>query len=325
MNRTAILLLLAALAGFSAPVPVIFDTDMGNDIDDALALAMLHSLESRGECRLIGVTLTNPAPTAAPFTQLVNRFYGRAGIPVGRSAAQRKEGASRKFLDATLEGAPANLRPAGGTTYEPAVPLLRRLLAASTGKVVLVQVGFSENLAELLDSKADSASPLDGAALVRQKVALVSAMAGDFTTDKPEFNVRINVPAARHVLQDWPTPVIVSGFEIGKVLLFPAASIEHDFAYAPWHPVAAAYRAYMKMPYDRPTWDLTAVLAAVRPQAGYFELSPPGNIAVDEQGRTAFRADAAGTRRYLVLAEAARARVLEALILLSSEPPGIKN
>jgi hypothetical protein len=33
-------------------IPVIFDTDMGNDIDDALALAMLHAFESRGEVRI---------------------------------------------------------------------------------------------------------------------------------------------------------------------------------------------------------------------------------------------------------------------------------
>ena len=37
------------------PVKLIFDTDMGNDVDDALALAMLHSLESRGELSLIHI------------------------------------------------------------------------------------------------------------------------------------------------------------------------------------------------------------------------------------------------------------------------------
>src|SRR5438093_10728337 len=65
------------------PIPVIFDTDMGNDVDDALALAMLHALESRGECRLIGVTITKDDPWAAPYVDLVNTFYGRAQIPVG--------------------------------------------------------------------------------------------------------------------------------------------------------------------------------------------------------------------------------------------------
>ena len=38
---------------------VIFDTDMGNDVDDALALAMIHALQSRGECELLAVTITN--------------------------------------------------------------------------------------------------------------------------------------------------------------------------------------------------------------------------------------------------------------------------
>ena len=32
-------------------------------------------------------------------------------------------------------------------------------------------------------------------------------------------------------------------------------SIERDFGYVPWHPIVEAYRAYQKMPYDRPTWD----------------------------------------------------------------------
>src|SRR5712692_10914421 len=65
------------------PVRVIFDTDMGNDIDDALALAMLHALESRGEAKLIAVTLTKDNPWAPVYVDLVNTFYGRAHIPVG--------------------------------------------------------------------------------------------------------------------------------------------------------------------------------------------------------------------------------------------------
>ena len=81
-----LLALAAALcpaAGAAAQsTPVIFDTDMGNDVDDALALAMLHALESRGECRLIGVTITKDNPWAAPYVDLVNTFYGRAHIPV---------------------------------------------------------------------------------------------------------------------------------------------------------------------------------------------------------------------------------------------------
>ena len=43
---------------------VIFDTDMGNDVDDALALAVLHALQSRGQCRLGEKKLADVAMTA---------------------------------------------------------------------------------------------------------------------------------------------------------------------------------------------------------------------------------------------------------------------
>src|SRR6516165_2585428 len=74
---------LATGAARAQSTPVIFDTDMGNDVDDALALAMLHALESRGECRLVGVTVTKDNPWAPVFVDLVNTFYRRGEIPVG--------------------------------------------------------------------------------------------------------------------------------------------------------------------------------------------------------------------------------------------------
>ena len=297
--------------------PVIFDTDMGNDVDDALALAMLHALTSRGECSLIGVTLTNGNPAAVPYVRMVNRFYGHGELPVGAALRALNGGAQDGYLSAVLRSAPAEYRDE--RPAEPAVVVLRRLLAEAPEKVTIVQTGFSTNLAALLDSKPDAVSPLDGMALARDKVALVVAMAGDFSGGGPEYNVRIDVPSARSVFARWPTPVIFSGFEIGRDLLYPASSIEHDFAWTKWHPLAESYRAYHKMPYDRPTWDLTAVLEAVRP-ARYFSLSEPGTVAVAADGRTRFDAGA-GERRYLRIDPARRAAILEAMELLASEPP----
>src|SRR6056297_3303565 len=65
------------------PVPLIFDTDIGNDCDDVLALGMIHSLQSRGECELLAVTITKDHPLAAAFTDVVNTFYGRPDVPIG--------------------------------------------------------------------------------------------------------------------------------------------------------------------------------------------------------------------------------------------------
>ena len=77
----------------------------------------------------------------------------------------------------------------------------------------------------------------------------------------------------------------------------------------------------MKMPYDRPTWDLTAVLYAVRPDEGYFSLSPPGTITALPGGGSRFEPSAAGHHRFLVLKDEQRARTLGTMILLASEPP----
>jgi hypothetical protein len=115
--------------------------------------------------------------------------------------------------------------------------------------------------------------------------------------------------------------MVFSGFEIGRDLLYPSASIEHDFIYASPHPIAESYRAYRQMPYDRPTWDLTAVLEAVRSAHGYFSRSAPGTVLVESNGATRFTAGA-GDRQYLRLDLARRAEILGVLTLLASQPPG---
>src|SRR5215468_1903966 len=73
-RRIAILAAALTVGAFAQGVPVIFDTDMGNDVDDALALAMLHALESRGECRLLAVTVTKDNPWSPVYVDLVNTF-----------------------------------------------------------------------------------------------------------------------------------------------------------------------------------------------------------------------------------------------------------
>src|SRR5580704_5955181 len=93
------LLMLPAPASLLAaePVRLIFDTDIGNDVDDVLALGMIHSLQSREACQLLAVTVTKDHDLAGPFADAVNTFYGRPNIEVGvvRGGATGDEG---KFL-----------------------------------------------------------------------------------------------------------------------------------------------------------------------------------------------------------------------------------
>ncbi len=317
-----VLLLLAACASNAArePVPVVYDTDMGNDIDDALALAMLHALESRGEARLIAVTITKDNTWAAPYIDLVNHFYQRPNIPIGMIRDGKTPEDSAMIREPSERRGPNNTplyprRIQAGRDAPDAVRTIREALEKEKdGSVVVVQVGFSTNLARLL------AAP-GGTELVKRKVKLLSVMAGQFPAGPPEYNVKTDIPSAKKVFNDWPAPVVASGYEIGDAILFPARSIEEDFAYVENHPVVDAYRAYKKMPYDRQTWDLTSVLYAVRPDQNYFSLSPPGRIVVDDEGKTRLEPSANGPHRYLIVDEIQKVRVREALILLASQPP----
>jgi inosine-uridine nucleoside N-ribohydrolase len=310
---------------WSAPVRLIFDTDMGNDVDDAVALAMIHALESRGEARLLAVTVTKDNRWAAPFIDAMNTFYGRGGIPIGvvrdgktpedsdmiRLPAERKRPDGRFVYPHRLTD---------GREAPEAVALLRRILALEKdAAVVVVQVGFSTNLARLLDSAPDDASQLSGRDLAKQKIRLLSMMGGAFPEGNPEYNIQTDIPSARRLFAEWPTPIVTGGFEIGQRILYPAASILNDYGYVPDHPLAEAYRDYKKMPYDRPMWDPTAVLYAVRPS--FFSLSPRGVITVDDAGRTHFTVDEKGTHQFLKASPEQSAAALRAIIELASRPP----
>lgn len=336
---TMLLLVLALVAPVQAagdetckPVRIIYDTDMGNDIDDALALSVIHALQTRGECVLLAVTSSKDNAWSAPYIDLVNTFYGRGDIPVGavRNGVTPKPG---KYIkppcEATDNGKPRYPHSIkSGKDAPDAVSLQRKILSAQPDKsVVFVVVGFSTNIAQLLESKPDEHSQLAGKDLVAKKCRLLSIMAGNFRPlpdgkkRHREYNVVMDQPAATKVFAEWPTPVVASGYEIGVSIKYPAVSIQRDFNYVKHHPVREGYELYMKMPYDRPTWDLTSVLYAVRPDRGYFDLSEPGTMRVVKEGYTQFTPDPQGNRRFLKVSHDQIVRVREALVMLGSQPP----
>lgn len=336
MRRLSLLHVLVAVslsfcpARAADPVPLIYDTDIGNDVDDVLALGMIHALQDRGECRLLAVTVSKDNPDAARFCDLVNTFYGRGGIPIGRVRLGKTPGEgpyAAKVINARDDDKPRYSFDLQGEYDTPRpTPLLRQTLAAAEDQsTVIVVVGFSTNMARLLDSRPDEYAELDGRALVAQKVKQLVMMGGCFAPQRPEtfgeYNIRHDLEAARQVFTDWPTPIIISGHEIGKAIPYPALSIERDFDYVPHHPLKDAYEDFMQMPYDRPTWDLTAVLEAVRPDRGYFGLSQPGELSISEDNYAVFTPGGRERDRYLTVTEAQIERVGEALTLLASQPP----
>lgn len=347
---TALAMTAAGTAAASSPAAsaprIIFDTDMCNDVDDVLALAMLHSLQSRGSCELIAVAVSTPDEQAASFVAAVNSFYGRPDIPIGltRAKIEHEPGRYLQLASAVDAGKPRYPHAwQHGGAVPPAAAVLRKVLSAQPDQsVVIVQVGYFSNLAALLESGGEADSPLDGVELVRRKVKYLSSMAGTFGPGPRdfEFNVMQDQAAARTVARRWPTPVIWSGKEVGLALRYPASSIERDYGYVAHHPVAEAYHLFEPMPHHRPCWDLTSVLYAVFPDRGYFELSAPGRVTIEDDGHTRFdardgnpgvEARAAATEvgavspeardRYLKVDAQQIPRLVEAFVQLASQPP----
>ena len=301
------LLILAALAALcmpavraqqtpAAPLRVIFDTDMGNDVDDPLALDMLYKAVDRGEIILLGILSSKDTEFSPRYIDMMNTWYGYPEIPVGRV----RDGVVLKRDDYARAVCESGLFPRSrrDRDYGDPVTLYRRLL----------------------ESRGDKYSPLDGIELVKRKVKFCSVMGGSFG-DKPraEYNIVNDIPNAKRLFALCPVPVAVVSLELGKTVNYPGASIETDFAWAGKHPMVEGYKAYRKMPYDRPTWDMMSVLYVLRPEM--FGVSEPGIICVDDQGYTYFTPTPRRKHTVLTLTPGQQDAVLRFFVReLSSKP-----
>lgn len=321
MKKT-ILILCAAVLAFAGckqqevtaeqRINIIFDTDIGNDIDDTEALCLLNRYIDLGKINLLGICLNKEGENTAKFVDIVNTFYGHADmIPVGRARDNGGDGTDQEYnyagqtVKLTAEdGSP--LFKTTGIGYENLPDshiLYRKLLAeAEDNSVIVVSVGFLTNLARLLDTPGDEISPLTGKELIEKKVKMLSIMAGRFKDTEPEYNVVINVPAAKKLFAEWPAEIVCSPWEIGEIVRYPAESIENDFEWAGAHPLKEAYIRYGEMPYNNWMFDPTAVLFAVEGDS-MCTLTEPGTITVSDEGVTTFTPDPAGKHRYFTMNE----------------------
>jgi len=310
-------------------IPIIFETDMGNDIDDALALDMLYKYADMGLVHLLGVSTNKDSPYSIEFLDLMNTWYGYPHLPMGKiTKGADCENDATNFAKATCLYQENGKSPFKRTHKDygkiTEAPLFYRELLAKQpdNSVVVVSVGFSTNIARLLDTQPDKFSPLTGKELVAQKVKLLSMMAGHSTdTAFREYNVVKDISAAQKIFREWQTPIVISPFEVGLSILFPATAIENNLAFATPHPLKIAYESYLQMPYDRPTWDLTSVLYAVEGTKNYFNISEWGRMDADDEAHTRFYPDEKGRHAYLSVskeqAEIVKNRFIE---LVSTKP-----
>ncbi|HOX37863.1 MAG TPA: nucleoside hydrolase [Candidatus Brocadiia bacterium] len=286
----------------ATPVNVIFDTDIASDVDDVGALATLHALADRGEANILATVVSAEHEWCAPCLNALNGYFGRPGIPVGRVRLDERRrkalGHPSRYAKGVAESLPRSLTTSEDA--EDATALYRRILSKQPDKsVVIVTVGFLTNMADLLDSKPDDKSDLNGADLVRRKVSHWVCMGGG-AGDIREFNLLSDAPSSVRAVRDWPSPITFSGAEIGvKIMTGAGLSV-----FPERNPVRMAYTLFHEGTLrNRESWDQTAVLYAVWGLKG--DLSSVWNIGrgrttVHEDGSNTWEPDPKGPHAYLI-------------------------
>jgi len=169
-------------------IPIILDTDIGDDIDDAFALALLHSLP---EIHLLGVTTVYRDTKAR--AQMVQKYF----LTVHESKIPVRAGDGYPFKEPlkTLPnekdtlGKPCSWDPLCEELpvhSEHAVDFIIRQVHSHSGELVLVPIGALTNIAKALQKDPS----------IVKKVKKIVLMGGWFTNHVPEWNILCDPEAA---------------------------------------------------------------------------------------------------------------------------------
>lgn len=276
-----LLLWLICSATTAAPVPIIYDTDMDTDCDDAGALAVLHALADRGECEILGTMVSASHPGSAPTVAAINAYYGRPNLPLGCVKQGGVNEPSRYVGKIAKE---FSLLPLKSSADTPNATLLYRdiLEQQADGSFVVVTVGYLTNLRHLLELPAADGH-LSGRELIERKVKSYVCMGGNFIGSPPRDDLKLgnvnfqrDADSALYVIRNWPGPIVFVGREIGSV---PSGlSLGTSLAKTPpGNPVRRAYEHYFDGQLkNRHVADLATVLYAVRGQRDYWDIQTRG-------------------------------------------------
>jgi hypothetical protein len=277
---------LALLQSASGQVRIIFDTDMDTDCDDAGALAMLHALADAGDVEILATVVSSKYAWSVPCVAAVNTWHGRPDLPIG---CPKGDGAptnrGSRYARTIAEEFPATLKT--NEDAPNAVAVYRQVLSAQPDRsVVVVSVGYLTNLSDLLSSRTDEHSPLDGVAIVERKVRSWICMGGGYPERLRHGNWGNFMPDPKSTVDAvarWPTPIHFSGLgtkvQTGKGLRQTSAD----------NPVRRIYELYLGERLTRSSWDQVALLYAVRPEAPFWRIQTTGYNHIFPNGTNQWR------------------------------------
>jgi len=283
------------------PRTVILGTDWWTDCDDVIAMRVLVWAERQQLVKIaaIGVNACMEYSAASLDTFLTAEGRPNTIIGIDREATDFGGDPPYQRLMASRAHHPVK----SNDDCEDAVRLYRRCLANSDEQVDLIEIGYSQVLANLLQSPGDDLSPLTGMELVTAKVNKLWKMAGNWLDHRMgiENNFVRNArsrTSGSELCANWPTPITFLGWEVAHEILTGGNLT------SPTDMVAQAMRAHGS-PNGRSSWDPMLVLLACygdEEAAGYHTVA--GTARVDAvTGVNAFEADPNGKHRYVIKAK----------------------
>jgi inosine-uridine nucleoside N-ribohydrolase len=238
---------------------------MGPDYDDVGAIALLHAFADSGYINILATVASTKYEGVGAVFNVLNTYFRRPDLLIGvpkLKALELKD--SQHWTDTLLLNYPHKIKK--NDEVLSAIEVYRKSLASQPDRsVIIITVGFLTNLADLIQSSPDKYSKLTGKELVRKKVKQLVCMAGSFPAGN-EFNIRMDAASSKNVFENWETPILFSGVEIGMKIktglpLVNDLSIKNS-------PVKDAFRICIPLSQQdsagRMSWDETAVLIAVR-------------------------------------------------------------
>jgi inosine-uridine nucleoside N-ribohydrolase len=283
------------------PLSVIFDSDMGPDYDDVGAITLLHTFADERKANILATVASTKYENVAAVFNVFNTYFNRPNVPIAVPKGEALELRDwQHWTDSIVKNYPHAIN--SNKDVPDAVTLYRRILSIQPDKsVTIITVGFLTNLKNLLQSKADMFSPLTGEQLVKQKVKQLVSMAGRYP-EGSEFNINRDFPSAKYVYENWPTPVLFSGFEIGEKIKCGLPLIHNDSIAN--SPVKDVFRISIPLAAEdsagRKSWDETAVLVGVLGYDKWYTIKH-GKISInDKDGSNTWVDDENGNQAYLV-------------------------
>lgn len=189
---------LAPAADPAARIPVILDTDIGDDIDDTWALALL--LKSPEVDLKLVVSDTGDTVYRAKLLAKLLEVAGRTDVPVGVGVRQKPEG--RQNQGAWV--ADYDLAKYPGKVYDDGVAAMIDLIMASPEKITLLCIGPVPNIAAALARKPEIAERVQFVGMHGS----VKVGYGGASEPSKEWNVVCDAPACQKAFTAaWPMTI----------------------------------------------------------------------------------------------------------------------